>query len=148
MAFRQCADVTLVDPSSFVGNVMCVNAMVSQSDADLMSKGTLLEATSTWTTSGFNSLSNGLSAAAGGGIGAAVTLFVVGLLFALLAFTGLFSFGKKNRGSAHPSMHEVSSVRNLLLLAGSADSSLGRTIQVLLSALKRSEGFQRGFYCK
>lgn len=88
---------------------MCVNAMVSQADADLMSNGTIEVATQQWTESGFTSFPSGLSAAAGGGIGAGVTLAVIGAVFAGLFSLGRMSVGKK-RCTGSPEMSSVCSV--------------------------------------
>ena len=85
---------------------MCVNAMVSQSDADLMSNGTIEVATQQWSETGFTSFSSGLSAAAGGGIGAGVTLAVIGAVLAGLFFLGRMSIGRK-RSTGSPEMSSV-----------------------------------------
>ena len=118
--YYQCADINLVEATSFVeptglvcGNYSATFDVASKEEeiggsqydgghpnvngTSVSIAGVPAATGSTGNVSTNNVASNdsGLSAAAGGGIGAGVAIVAIGLLAALAAFTGYITFGKK-----------------------------------------------------
>ncbi|KAJ3515942.1 hypothetical protein NLJ89_g1439 [Agrocybe chaxingu] len=91
--YYQCADLNVVSTEDYVkANYTCVNALASLDD--------FLSGAATGHTTA--SSGSGLSSAEAGGIGAGVTLGVVGIALVALYFLGLLAFGRKKKAAVPP----------------------------------------------
>jgi hypothetical protein len=138
--FYQCADVRLVDSTSFtLPEHVCGNYTstldVASADESLKLNGDdfteasagntyqdnhpVVDGADTSSTdsasdaSASSSGSSGLSPAAGGGIGAAVAVFVLAALAAAAYFAGYVRFGKKQKAVTGDNVSETSSLPNM-----------------------------------
>lgn len=126
--YYQCADVSLVETATYTSpdDYVCGNytGTLEESSGDSLTGGhssgsetSAAVPSSTGTSADVansdasvsSSENDGLSAAAGGGIGAAVTLVVVAIGLALAAFAGYLQFGKKRQGARGPTGDDASS---------------------------------------
>ena len=108
----QCADVNLVEASSFVATYEyeCKNftsstqtrggANTAAAASDNQAEAT--QAASTVQFTGSSADEGKISKAAAGGIGAAAAIAFIAAVLAVLGFTGFISFGKKSKKNAEP----------------------------------------------
>ena len=142
--FYQCADIRLVDSTSFTqpehvcGNYTSTLDVASAADSLKLNGDDFTEAsagttyqdnhpvvgdeTSTSTdsaagSSSSSSSSSGLSPAAGGGIGAAVAVVIFAALAAAAYFAGFVRFGRKQKKPTPDNISETSSMPNMKMNA-------------------------------
>jgi hypothetical protein len=132
------AQVTLVDPSEWQKSLVCINAMVPQAQALAMTNGTSNAVFSLHSDSG-------LSATAGGGIGASVTLVVIGAVLAALLAMGLLSFGRKSHKVPHELHVRFLYSSSVAMLTWQTEQRLGiRAVRREAARLKRDRDVEEG----